>query len=148
MKKVTEANLEKLHAAYQEEGDISIEIFEEVFETDDQDAFDTVMSKLSDKYPDIYRPAEEDAPKSAKDEEPDFFLRTEDGLLQELVLVSDKKGRILFAPKPQPKPEPVQIVVGGQQITVDLTALKAQPKETKLHGKTVEQLIVLAEAAK
>jgi hypothetical protein len=76
---------------------------------------------------------------------PDFYLKNDTGILQELELVKNTDTVVIFVIK-EPK-DLVTILIKGKPVEVDLVQLR-KPTAGPMHGLSIERLILLAEAAK
>ena len=81
---------------------------------------------------------------------PDEFKLLDGSFLKPLEVVRQKGNLLILQVVRPPEPDPVTIRVKGQDVTVDLTALRARPQD-QLDGETglkVSALVMLAELAK
>jgi ectoine hydroxylase-related dioxygenase (phytanoyl-CoA dioxygenase family) len=149
--KISSKTLAALHQYFISEGSTEPNDVADFLETDDEAIVNAYVDALKAKYPDIYggEVAEESAPapKTADKGHSSYFLIDNDtGLTKELELLKTKNGK-LYLQTIEPK-EVVSIVVGGEQIEVDLVKLRKKAPGEKLGNHLVSTLILAAELAK
>lgn len=125
-------------------------------DADDGDAVDAYVEALKAKWPDTYGEpvapapaAKKAAKKVAKTAEPapaTYRLRKPDGTVAALEVVASKNGTV-FLQEPRPT-EPVEILLRGQRMTVDLIELRSKPEGSMFHDLLVSKVIEIAELAK
>ena len=137
-----------------EQEDVAKQIGEDV---DDEAAVEAYVEALKAKWPDIYgepakpaapapKPAAKKAAKQVEAPPATYRLRKPDGTVAALEVVASKNGTVVLE-EPRPK-DPVDLIIRGQQVTVDLIELRGGSPTRVLHGIPAHRLIEMAELAK
>lgn len=141
MLKISSKKLAEIRDYYLEGGDTDSEVVIEQFGLSGEEELAGYQIGLRQKYPN-------DFPDPAEEPEPEFsyFLKQDTGLLQELEVVKNKNGVLVFSVK-EPK-DLVTIMVKGKPVEVDLVKLRKLPTGATEHGLPVARLIELAEISR
>lgn len=143
--KISSKKLAELHQYFVNEGSTDPDDVATFLETDNQDTVEAYVNALKRKYPDVYGSAEEVAEEATEPVEY-ALIDPDTNLVKELEVVR-QKGAKVFLSVVEPK-DIVSIVVGGEQIEVDLIKLRKKNPVDKLGSHLVSTLILAAELAK
>lgn len=127
-----------------EQEDVAKQIGEDV---DDEAAVEAYVEALKAKWPKVYgKPAAKKAAKQVEASPTTYRLRKPDGTVAALEVVASKNGTVVLE-EPRPK-DPVDLIIRGKQVTVDLIELRGGSPTRVLHGVPAHRLIEMAELAK
>lgn len=154
--KLNEEELEKLYHYFLDGGSVEyadVGKFLNVDHKKDVKLIDTAIDDLRAAYPNL---KEEVAAAKAKREKPaktekkaeplTIILNNESGIGEELEFVAQKGNRIYV--KHRVPTDLVTVKIGGQDVEIDLIALRKKQPSEQLHGVSVQTLLMLGAVAK